>query len=732
MDTRHVFERSFDALMQNPRANDSAIRRQVLGEFEDIPQPAKPPEGKADYPKAIGPDEALHRVMASKNHQHNLSAMPPAERKQWMDMYAHRWLEGRHFTLVDLALEKLDRKAFDLDEQKVQSLVDKPPKDDGNFPIVSGFDKNEGAEHVILDGNHRAEAAIRRGDKTMRAYVRDDLIEGGGAFAETCAKVAFDFLKGLVPAAKAHINYIAATAGEARAHEVADLAHHIVEGRKNRKDKRVKLNDVLAVHRQAMLSKNAALLQAEDLDAMAGKADLLREVEAIHGGCVADHAAELAGDGPVTREHIQTACFAKADAPKPGEKGYSDYFSRVLKEKLGQSEKTAALFDLPGVAEERQHHADDIRRHAEALIASDAKFKGHTAEVDANPVRILGLWHSRKPRYFIDVNIKDPEGKAITAPAGDVIQPGLSLTIDPDKSYLDGLSIAPGFHGRGYGAALMGISERLASDSGTKRIGAHSVNPISARMALGAGYQVVGRPEVKAEHIHIERDKGQEWDLERPNTSRGPIGHVSEGRENPFSLLTPIRNHWGRTAEKAAADDSERPTVFLGGKVSGPDGNWRKSIADGIRDAGWDAIDPKKKTWTPEKDIYKEVEGMLNADLVVFHEGGTFTKREKKLLDAVGKPYTEVDTPDEVRELVGDPATAGMLAKAAFNASLIVDPIRKFTPSVFPQDAFGHPITSLRAAAAGDSAMLILLRRIRENPADFHGIIALNAMLAAR
>lgn len=560
----------------------------VLGEFNAIPQPPKPPQGKAAYPKAIGPQEALHRIMASKNHQHHLAEREVDERHQFMQEFGERWIEGKNFVLVDLPLDQLDRKEFDLDEEKVQSLVKKPPVDDGSFPIVGGFDRDAGAEHVILDGNHRAEAAIRRGDKTMRAYVREDLLGSGGEFAEACQKIATDYLKGLVPAARSHVSYLAASVGEDRAREVSALAKRIVEGRKRRKDKRVKLNDILAVHRQGMLGKRASIMENMVVDPEWAK----RFSEAGRNNWKA-----LFGDK--TRAEVE-----------------SEYAER--------GQKSMEVAHVGGHAMASAEHM------ASALGRVAAKFATKSSPM---------------------------------------------LPLDPEAQ-------------KAYGS-VEGTSGGCAADG---------VQELAKLHAERAG-----------------RDTITLADWEAGSEDADAVG--------------------GLAAAAAKRADEDRPTVFLGGKVSGPDGNWRKRILDGIRDAGWDAIDPKKRSWKPEKDIYKEVEGMINADLVVFHEGGTFTNREKHLLDAVGKPYVEVETPDEVRELVGDPATAGGLAlsaageKLAFNAFLPVDPVSKFTPSVFPEIG-GHVITSLRAAAAGDTGALMLLRRIRENPADFHGIIALNAMLA--
>lgn len=104
-----------------------------------------------------------------------------------------------------------------------------------------------------------------------------------------------------------------------------------------------------------------------------------------------------------------------------------------------------------------------------------------------------------------------------------------------------------------------------------------------------------------------------------------------------------------RTAivEHEKSYEKQAGTVFLGGKVSGPDGKWREEVKQDLRDAGHKPIDPKKPKWDPTKDIYKEVEQMLTADKVVFYKGGEFTKREKKLLDAVGKDYDVIKKPED-------------------------------------------------------------------------------------
>jgi hypothetical protein len=168
-------EASFLAESGNPKKEDDfPLWREVgeeLGRFDAVPQPLRL-RGKPDAPEELTPDEVLHRVMLSKNHQHHLAKKDPSERETFMTRFQKRWVGALPYRLVEFPLSTLDRRPFVVDEKKVESLVKAGRvKDDGNYPIVAPNRSESSHTHVILDGNHRVEAAIRRGDKTMKAYV---------------------------------------------------------------------------------------------------------------------------------------------------------------------------------------------------------------------------------------------------------------------------------------------------------------------------------------------------------------------------------------------------------------------------------------------------------------------------------------------------------------------------------------------------------------------------------
>ena len=89
-----------------------------------------------------------------------------------------------------------------------------------------------------------------------------------------------------------------------------------------------------------------------------------------------------------------------------------------------------------------------------------------------------------------------------------------------------------------------------------------------------------------------------------------------------------------------------KPSVFLGGEVQT---DWRASVIDELSDS-LKLIDPVDPEWTPESNIYTELADMATADEVVFLDGGDGTKKEKKFLDAIDKPYEEFDDVEELTE----------------------------------------------------------------------------------
>lgn len=149
----------------------------VLGRFAVNPQPTKPKGGKARVLPELTPDEAMHRVMQSKNHRHQLATKPPEEREHWADEFKRVWVGQLPYDLTEVDLSLLKAKKFKMDEAKVAEIMKKPAdRDSGDFPIIAvNVMPKGGAPHIILDGNHRVEAYKRKGEKTMMAYVHRGL-----------------------------------------------------------------------------------------------------------------------------------------------------------------------------------------------------------------------------------------------------------------------------------------------------------------------------------------------------------------------------------------------------------------------------------------------------------------------------------------------------------------------------------------------------------------------------
>lgn len=142
-----------------------------LGRFDAVPQPLRIRARDVNIAPALTTDEALHRIFASKNHQHHLAKRSLADREAFADGFKQRWVGEEPYDLVNVDLERLRHRRFTVDEGKVQSLMKSPPPDDGNYPIIGRHVGKSGHPHVVLDGNHRVEALLRTGTRSMKAYV---------------------------------------------------------------------------------------------------------------------------------------------------------------------------------------------------------------------------------------------------------------------------------------------------------------------------------------------------------------------------------------------------------------------------------------------------------------------------------------------------------------------------------------------------------------------------------
>jgi hypothetical protein len=166
-----ILQDAFMSVMENPRGTGIS-----LGRFDQVPQPLRIRAKQVNIAKSISADEALHRVIMSKNHQHHLARKGgPAEREAWIQAFKDRWVGSGGYRLVDMDLADLKHRRFSVDERKVGELMLNPPKDDGNYPIIGRWRGNGNHAHVVLDGNHRVEALLRTGEKRMKAYVQEDL-----------------------------------------------------------------------------------------------------------------------------------------------------------------------------------------------------------------------------------------------------------------------------------------------------------------------------------------------------------------------------------------------------------------------------------------------------------------------------------------------------------------------------------------------------------------------------
>jgi len=91
-----------------------------------------------------------------------------------------------------------------------------------------------------------------------------------------------------------------------------------------------------------------------------------------------------------------------------------------------------------------------------------------------------------------------------------------------------------------------------------------------------------------------------------------------------------------------------KPSVFLGGLCE-DNNEWRKEIIKKFnKDLSF--IDPFDKKWSPEENIYTELEDICTADYVVFYKGGEGTKKEKKFMKKVDKEYKEFTDLDKLKE----------------------------------------------------------------------------------
>jgi len=311
---------------------------------------------------------------------------------------------------------------------------------------------------------------------------------------------------------------------------------------------------------------------------------------------------------------------------------------------------------------------------------------------------------------------------------------GLTLAASPAAADLRGIGHAVGEVARSHAGEAKGIADAARSGADitdtmagflTERVG---VNKNVARDLGELANNSVGAAREVPKLVNNLKPTISRPVVRRPATPGGAALALSGagvgvgGAVAVDAMSDSNRRQRLGQAETRVAQFGEKvaATVFLGGTVSGKDGEWREEVKKDLRENGHKPIDPKKPAdeWDPAKDIYKEIKQILGADKVVFFKGGYFTKKEKEVCEAAGKPYEVVRKPEEVVE------------KVAFNVTVPVDIVGslKRTPSPFPEDSKGHALTLLRAARSGDLMGTSMARYLRSQSLVNAGPIELGVL----
>lgn len=144
----------------------------ILGRFERVPQPLKP-RGEVKALKTLLPDEVLHRVMQSKNHQHHLNRLDPERKAHFLEEFKQKWVGDHVYHLADVSVDAIQNKAFQHNPEAVKGYVKKFPED--RQIILAPFPSDK-TPHVVLDGNHLLAAARELRKPTIKAYVQEPLL----------------------------------------------------------------------------------------------------------------------------------------------------------------------------------------------------------------------------------------------------------------------------------------------------------------------------------------------------------------------------------------------------------------------------------------------------------------------------------------------------------------------------------------------------------------------------
>lgn len=152
---------------------DYLAKQAVLGRFEHVPQPLKP-QGKVKDLDVLTPDEVLHKVMQSKNHQHHLAQRDPRGREKFLGAFKEKWVGAHDYHLTDVPVDAIRNKPFRMNPEAVGKYVKSFPKD--RQIILAPFGDRH--PHVVLDGNHLLGAARIKKLPTIKAYVSAALLGG--------------------------------------------------------------------------------------------------------------------------------------------------------------------------------------------------------------------------------------------------------------------------------------------------------------------------------------------------------------------------------------------------------------------------------------------------------------------------------------------------------------------------------------------------------------------------
>lgn len=301
--------------------------------------------------KVIAPDEALHRTMLSKNHQHYLAKFDARKRQRFMQEFGDRYVGDQPYDLTTVALDRLDRRPFNVDEAKVAELMKQPPAKDGHPIIAPNATKSRHA-HLILDGNHRVEAALRRGDKTLKAYVRRDIATAlDHRTVRKSVDALIDRVRESAARDRAEGNLVMAAMGELFAYNLANPTLEKAQSRVKAHTSHSKTGEVEEVRETTRTTKGAK------------KADLVEGLAKQRAKKSAPTVAAPGEAAPKVAAKAKTpgkAIASPASEPVTSEHWIPVDNLRELRDKIGTLNKKAAKMGLAPIT--LQEHEQALRK----------------------------------------------------------------------------------------------------------------------------------------------------------------------------------------------------------------------------------------------------------------------------------------------------------------------------------------------------------------------------------